>query len=256
MKKLSVCIICKNEESTIEECLESVKWADEIVIVDSGSTDKTLDIARKYTDKIYIRDDWEGFGEQRRRAEKLTTNDWLFAIDCDEIVTPLLQKEILNSLKTMDEKQVIVLNRLTKFCGQYIYHSGWHPDHIVRIYNKKSTGYNENLVHESVNKKGLTLIHMKEKLLHHQYEDLFAYMNKRNKYALFGVDKILNKKQNGLLFKAITSACFAFIRHYIFRRGFLDGKAGLIISIIQSQYSFNKYAFAYSYNAKKIKDKR
>ena len=165
MKKLSVCIICKNEESTIENCLESVKWADEIVIVDSGSTDKTLEIAKKYTDKIFIRDDWEGFGEQRRRAEKLATNDWLFAIDCDEVVTPELQQEILKTLGSIEDKQVISVNRLTKFCGKYIYHSGWHPDRIVRIYNKNITGYNTSLVHEAVDKKGLERLNMQGKLL-------------------------------------------------------------------------------------------
>ena len=245
MKKLSVCIICKNEESTIENCLESVKWADEIVIVDSGSTDKTLEIAKKYTDKIFIRDDWEGFGEQRRRAEKLATNDWLFAIDCDEVVTPELQQEILKTLSFIEDKQVISVNSLTKFCGKYIYHSGWHPDRIVRIYNKNITGYNTSLVHEAVEKKGLERLNMQGKLLHHQYEDLFPYINKRNKYAMFGADQILRKNKKSSLTKALSSAIFAFIRHYFLRLGFLDGKAGLIISIIQSQYSFNKYIFAY-----------
>ena len=85
--KLSVCIICKNEENTIARCLESVKWADEIILLDSGSTDNTLEIAKKYTDKIFIREDWQGFGEQRRRAEQLASNDWIFAIDCDEEVS-------------------------------------------------------------------------------------------------------------------------------------------------------------------------
>ena len=245
MKKLSVCIICKNEESTIESCLESVKWADEIVIVDSGSTDKTLEIAKRYTDKIFIRDDWEGFGEQRRRAEKLATNDWLFAIDCDEVVTPELQQEILKTLGSIEDKQVILVNRLTKFCGKYIYHSGWHPDRIVRIYNKNITGYNTSLVHEAVDKKGLERLNMKGKLLHHQYEDLFPYINKRNKYAMFGAEQILRKNKKASLTKALSSAIFAFIRHYFLRLGFLDGKAGLIISIIQSQYSFNKHIFAY-----------
>jgi (heptosyl)LPS beta-1,4-glucosyltransferase len=245
MKKLSVCIICKNEESTIENCLESVKWADEIVIVDSGSTDKTLEIAKKYTDKIFIRDDWQGFGEQRRRAEKLATNDWLFAIDCDEVVTSELQQEILKTLGSIKDKQVISVNRLTKFCGKYIYHSGWHPDRIVRIYNKNITGYNTSLVHEAVDKKGLERLNMKGKLLHHQYEDLFPYINKRNKYAMFGAEQILRKNKKASLTKALSSAIFAFIRHYFLRLGFLDGKAGLIISIIQSQYSFNKHIFAY-----------
>lgn len=242
--KLSVCIICKNEESTLERCLESVKWADEIIIVDSGSTDKTLDIAKRYTNKIAIREDWEGFGKQRRRAEALASNDWVFAIDCDEVVSEELHKEIINTLNKIDNNSILVLNRLTHFCGKFIRHSGWYPSRIARIYNKKITNYNANLVHESVIKKGCKLVNLKADLLHYQYEDLFAYINKRNGYANIGADQLLKKDKSVSIGKAIGSSLFAFIRHYFLRLGFLDGKAGFVIAVIQSHYSFNKYLFA------------
>ncbi|XQF90363.1 glycosyltransferase family 2 protein [Pseudoalteromonas espejiana] len=242
--KLSVCIICKNEESTLERCLESVKWADEIIIVDSGSTDKTLDIAKRYTNKIAIREDWEGFGEQRRRAEALASNDWVFAIDCDEVVSEELHKEIINTLNKIDNNSILVLNRLTHFCGKFIRHSGWYPSRIARIYNKKITNYNTNLVHESVITKCCKLVNLKADLLHYQYEDLFAYINKRNGYANIGADQLLKKDKSVSIGKAIGSSLFAFIRHYFLRLGFLDGKAGFVIAVIQSHYSFNKYLFA------------
>ncbi len=108
--KLSVCIICKNEKDKIERCLESVKWADEIIVLDSGSTDETRAIANKYTDKVFVRDDWQGFGEQRRRAEALATNDWIFAIDCDEVVSERLKEEIITTLAKCNEKNILKLN--------------------------------------------------------------------------------------------------------------------------------------------------
>ncbi|WP_166112612.1 glycosyltransferase family 2 protein [Pseudoalteromonas sp. Z9A5] len=242
--KLSVCIICKNEGSTLERCLESVKWADEIIVLDSGSTDETLAIAKKYTDKVFVRADWEGFGEQRQRAEALASNDWIFAIDCDEVVSDELGAEIRDNLAKCKEKDVLVLNRLTHFCGQFIRHSGWYPSRISRIYNKNTTSYNNNLVHESVVVKGCNLINLKADLLHFQYEDIFAYINKRNNYANIGADQMIRKGKKSSILKAISSATFAFIRHYFLRLGFLDGRAGFVIAVIQSQYSFNKYLFA------------
>jgi len=240
-KKLSICIICKNEADKIETCLKSVAWADEIVVLDSGSTDNTLGIARRYTDKIFVRNDWAGFGEQRRRAEDLATNDWVFAIDCDEIVTEQLKDAIVNQLDDATDEDVLYLNRLTHFCGQFIRHSGWYPDRIARIYNKTQYRYNHKLVHESVVAKGANQVHLIGDLEHYQYDDLFQYINKRNGYAKLGSqDKRQHGKRTSLL-KASTSALFAFFRHYILKRGFLDGRIGFIIAIIQMQYTFNKY---------------
>ncbi len=242
-KKISVCIICKNEEKNIERCLKSVDWADEIIIVDSGSCDATLEIAQKYTDKIFIRSDWPGFGKQKQRAEKLASHDWILAIDCDEEVTPELHHEILDALKNADEKTVFMVNRLTNLCGQFIYHSGWHPDYINRLYNRKYFGYNDKPVHESISCKGAHNVKLKHKLLHYQYDDLYLYISKRNSYAEAGAcDKFLKNKKTSLS-QAVLSALVAFMRHYFLRAGFLDGKLGFVISVIQMQYTFNKYLF-------------
>lgn len=240
---LSVCIICKNEQEKIERCLNSVAWADEIVILDSGSTDATLDIAKKFTDKIYQREDWAGFGEQRRRAEALASHDWIFAIDCDEEVPEDLKNEIIERLASANEKDVFMLNRLTHFCGQYIYHSGWYPNLVHRIYNRKHFGYNDKLVHEAVSCKGATVSTLKNDLIHYQYNDLFSYLNKRNKYAEIGADEKIKKGKKASLSRAIFASLFAFVKHYFLKRGFLDGKIGFVISVIQMQYTFNKYMF-------------
>ena len=223
--KLSVCIICKNEASTIARCLESVKWADEIILLDSGSTDNTLEIAKKYTDKIFIREDWQGFGEQRRRAEQLASNDWIFAIDCDEEVSETLKNEILNTLPRCSEENVLRINRLTYFCGQFIYHSGWHPDHIARIYNKKKTSYNKNLVHESVVIKDCELITLKENILHFQHQDIFTYLNKRNHYANIGAKQIIQKGKKNLIIKSYRLCHICFYSTLFFKARFFRWKS-------------------------------
>jgi len=241
MPKLSVCIICKNEENKIEACLNSVKWADEIIIVDSGSTDNTLRIARKYTDKVFEHIDWSGFGSQKRRAEDYATNDWVLSIDSDEIISEALQKEVLEELVNIKDNEVLVLNRLTHFCGQFVRHSGWHPDPLVRIYNKTQYRFNKNLVHESVSCKGSVKKNLKNKLLHYTFDNLVSYLAKRNGYAEIWAKERFQEGKKASVIKALSSSVFSFIRHYILRLGILDGKVGLLISIIQMQYSFNKY---------------
>jgi (heptosyl)LPS beta-1,4-glucosyltransferase len=250
MKKISICIICKNEESKIFDCLTSVSWADEIVIVDSGSTDRTIEIAKQFTDKIFIKDDWQGFGIQRQRAEKYASNDWVFAIDCDEVVTEKLKNEILSYIAQANENNVFYVNRLTNFCGEFIYHSGWYPDRIARIYNKKRFSYNKSLVHEALNCKGSQKILLKGDLLHYQYDDVYQYINKRNHYASLSAEqKHKQGKKSGMLV-ATSSALFSFIRHYFLRLGFLDGRLGFAIAVIQMQYTFNKYLFTYFHKDK------
>jgi len=248
MTKLSICIICKNEESKIATCLASVSWADEIIIVDSGSTDRTLEIAKEYTDKIYIETDWQGFGFQRRRAESYATNDWVFAIDCDEIVSENLKLDIIDKLSKAKNTDVFRINRFTNFCGQFIYHSGWYPDRIARVYNKNVIRYNNSLVHEALDFKKASKvqkINLKGDLLHYQYTDLYQYINKINSYAILSAKDKYKKGKKGGLTRATFSAIYAFIRHYFLRRGFLDGRLGFTIAMIQMQYTFNKYMYAY-----------
>lgn len=240
--KVSVCIICKNEETKIDACLQSVTWADEIVVVDSGSTDGTLDIVRKYTDKIFVREDWPGFGEQKRRAEALASNNWIFSIDSDEVVPEALALEIQNALTMATPEQVFTVNRLTHFCGQFVYHSGWYPDRIARLYNRTQYRYNQKMVHESLACEGATMVDLKNDLLHYTFSDLSVYMQKRMRYAEEWAKEKHKSGKKGSLLKGSLSGIFAFIRHYFLRLGFLDGRIGFLIAAIQCQYTFNKYA--------------
>ncbi|MCW9013583.1 MAG: glycosyltransferase family 2 protein [Gammaproteobacteria bacterium] len=241
--KISVIIICKNEEQRIRRCLDSVSWVDEIVVVDSGSTDKTLEIVKEYTDCIFINEDWQGFGPQKQLAESKASNNWILALDSDEVVSDELREEIISIIEDADEKVVYRVNRLTSFCNKFIKHSGWHPDRIVRLYNKKHYHYNDKFVHESVACKNAKKIDLKGKLLHYTFQSLEEYMDKRNAYAKAWAESQFKKGRKTNVAEMLARTFFAFIRHYIIRLGVLDGYHGFLISVIQMQYTFNKYNF-------------
>ena len=242
-KQLSVIIICKNEESRIRRCLESVQWADEIVVVDSGSTDKTLDIVGEFTDRVYINSDWPGFGPQKKLAESKASNDWVLSLDSDEVVSKELRDEIIALMDYVDNKTVYRLNRLTSFCYKFIKHSGWHPDRIVRLYNKTNYHFNDAYVHEAVECPGAKRVDLKGKLYHYTFESLEIYMAKRNLYAKSWAESQFKKGRKVGVFEIIAHSLFAFIRHYFIRLGVLDGYHGFLISVIQMQYTFNKYNY-------------
>ena len=237
-KKISVCIISLNEEACLKTCLESVKWADEIVIVDSGSTDNTKTIASEYTDKFF-HNPWPGFGEQRQKAEKLASNDWILAIDCDEALSPELVQSLQN--EELSKNTVYSFNRLTRFQGRWIKHSGWHPDWIARLYNRTHTSFNQSKVHEKV----ITTDCRKHKLsglLYHYNEDSWnQYKSQLKKYASISANekKLKNKKSNPL--SRASRSIFAFLRHYVFKLGFLDGHPGWLIAWAQVRYTWDKY---------------
>lgn len=249
--KISVTIICKNEESRIRKCLDSVTWVDEIVVVDSGSTDKTLDIVREYTDKIIINKDWPGFGLQKKLAVDKASNDWILSLDSDEVVSDELRDEIQGIVNKLNDKTVYRLNRLTSFCHKFIRHSGWHPDRIVRLFNKKHYNFNDSLVHEAVDCKGAKRVDLKGKLFHFTFESLEDYMDKRNSYArIWAENQYARGKKVGVL-SILSHSLFSFVRHYFIRLGILDGYHGFLISVIQMEYTFNKYNFLkFKYNSK------
>jgi len=151
--------------------------------------------------------------------------------------------KVCREIKSADEKVVFRLNRLTHFCGKFIKHSGWHPDRIVRLYNKKHYHYNDSNVHESVNCNGAKKINLKGAFFHYTLDTLETYINKRNGYAKAWAENKYKEGRRTNFIEAILHSLFAFIRHYILRLGFLDGYHGFLVSVIQMQYTFNKYNF-------------
>ncbi len=242
---LSCALIIKNEADKLEKCLQSVHgWVDELVIIDSGSTDGSIEIAQKMGAQVFSYHDWQGFGEQRRRAQSHVTGQWVLWLDADEIVSEELKHSIQAALKNQPSNNTLFLtNRLTAVMGQFMYHSGMYPDYIVRLYSPQYTEYNDNLVHESViipsDAKKITL---QGDLLHHTYDSLAHYVNKMVQYAMAWADEKHRKGKQASLLTATTHAASNFLKSFVFRKGFLDKQHGFLVACLSSFYTFLKYA--------------
>lgn len=243
MATLSVALIVKNEELNLQECLETVKWADEIVVLDAGSNDKTIEIAKKYTDKIFVNDDWQGYGIQRQRLQAYTTSDWVLMIDADERLTPELIIAIKEILDKDNKNIVYSLPRLSWCFGKFIRHSGWYPDYVTRLYSKDKAQYNSKLVHEKLEfDSNITVTKLKGDLLHYTYRDLEHYLVKSAAYATAWADQKETKGRSSSLLQGIIHGVGCFLKMYVFRLGFLDGRQGFLLAILSAHSTFVKYA--------------
>ena len=229
--QLSVVIISKNEEKFIADAVKSALFADEVLVLDSGSTDSTCAVAQQLGAKV-LHQDWLGFGAQKNKAVNLAKNNWVFVLDSDERITPELQSEILNILKesTADGYHVA---RLNNFFGKNIRHCGLYPDYSIRLFNRCKGRFNDVTVHESVQIQGKT-DKLKNHMLHLAFNTVSEFTDKQRKYA-----KLSQKKKN--LIKAFISPIWTFLKIYIFRLGFLEGWRGFIIAKVYAQYTFWKY---------------
>jgi len=182
--RLSIVLIVKNEADTIAECLEPLSWADEIVILDSDSNDATVEIARRYTDKVFIDSDWQGYGIQRQRAQSKATGDWVLMVDADERLTPELTANIQQAIKEDDRNKVYALPRLSYCFGRFIRHCGWYPDYVTRLYPNNKATYNDVRVHEKLNVPNeMQCVKLKGDMLHYTYNNIEHYLVKSAKYA-------------------------------------------------------------------------
>ncbi len=236
---LSVIIIVKNEEHDIRVCLESVVWADEIIVLDSGSIDNTLSIAKEYTDKIYTSTDWQGFGVQKNRALGYASCDWILSLDADEQVSDALHQEIANAIQSVSPF-IYKLPRLSSYCGKFIRHSGWWPDYVPRLFKRGEASFSNDLVHERLVFQG-DAAKLTVPLLHVTYKDLDEVISKINQYSTLGARNSYQKGKRGGLTSAIAHGFWAFVRTYIFRAGFLDGAEGLMLAISNAEATYYRY---------------
>lgn len=243
---LAVALIVKNEAKNLEACLPTVEgWVDEIVILDSGSTDNTEAVARQYTQHFYSNKEWPGFGKQRQIAQQYVQSDYVLWLDADEKVTPELKESVLKAVSANKENTLYKVNRLSAAFGKFIYHSGWSPDWLVRLYRVQDTQYNDALVHEKVVEKPEHATQKLDgRLLHHTYDNLHHYINKTTGYLKAWADEREGRKKSGLT-TALLHAFAAFLRMYIFKRGFLDGKHGFILAWLTMHTTFIKYIDLY-----------
>ena len=238
MAKLSVIIITKNEAANIRACIESVVWADEIIVVDSGSSDSTVEICRELGAQVHVHD-WPGFGAQKNRALSYATHEWVFAIDADERVTPDLQAQLINAMESNSEDGFYV-PRLSQFCGQFIRHSGWYPDYVLRLFRRTSGRFSDDMVHERVMLEG-TAGRLSSPLLHYSYLNEADVRRKTEQYATAGATQMFKNGKTASHADAPLRAAWAFVRTYCLRLGFLDGMAGFNIASMNARTTYLKY---------------
>ncbi|MDR3411829.1 MAG: glycosyltransferase family 2 protein [Formivibrio sp.] len=239
MPTIGVAIITKNAATHLPSCLSAVRWADKIVILDSGSTDNTLEIARKHGAETHQTSDWPGFGTQKNRCISLLETDWILSLDADEVLTQELVDEI-RSVISAPQSNVYALPRLSNYCGRWIRYSGWYPDYVPRLFQRGTAYYSEDLVHERLIFTGVPL-RLSNEILHYSFDNLDQVLAKVNSYSAAGAKQRHLRGQQASLGKAIRHGLVAFFRSYILRRGFLDGQEGFILAVSNAEGTYYRY---------------
>jgi len=250
MEKLSVTIITLNEGKKIRDALESVKWADEIVVIDSGSTDGTLDICREYTDKVYS-NKWPGFVAQKNFATDKAAHRWILSIDADERVTPELAGEIRQRISSPSADAYAIPRRVF-YLGRWINHSGWYPDCKVRLFDREKCRWEGEQVHETVKVKGHTG-YLKGDLTHYTFDNIEDHIKTMNSYTSLAAHEYTKTRpitKTDLAFRPV----FTFFKSYFLKKGYKDGMPGFIISAAAACHVFLKYAK--TWELKNVKEKR
>lgn len=236
MPSISVVIITKNEERNIKDCLESVRWADEIILLDSGSNDNTVAIAREYTDKVFITD-WQGYGVQKQRALMYASSDWVLNLDADESIDSNLKHTILNAMET-NNADAYRIPICMCFYGKILYHSS-SPKRHVRLFKREGAQYSKDVVHEKIIlPKSSKIKKLRIPIMHHCYRDISHVLYKINHYSSCSANVRNAEKKYAGLCKTLMGSTWMFFRCYFVQFGFLDGKEGFLFAILNAQGSF------------------
>jgi glycosyltransferase involved in cell wall biosynthesis len=245
---LSLVVITCNEAGNLRACIESVPFADEVVVLDSGSTDDTVAIAKACGARVNQSTDWPGFGPQKNRALALATGDWILSLDADERVTPELGAQIQAAMAAA-KADAYELPRLTRFCGRWIRHCGWTPDYVLRLFRRGRAHFSEDLVHERViTELGVRPQRLTSPLLHESYPTPAHYWRKLESYSHAWARQNHALGRRTSMLRAATAGVVAFLRSYLLRLGFLDGAMGFAVCTMQAQAAFGKYFALYCLN--------
>jgi glycosyltransferase involved in cell wall biosynthesis len=237
---LSVIVITKNEARVIARCLESVAWADEIIVLDAASTDSTPDIARQLNAKVTTSADWPGYGAQKNRALDLATGYWVLSLDADEWITPELRTEIESAIAASGNNVAFKIPRLSSYCGRFMRHSGWWPDHVTRLFKRGAARFSDDLVHERLIVDGVTGF-LRESLMHEAIVDLDDALHKMNAYSTAGAFMQMERGKKASLTSAVLHGAWTFIRTYVLRGGFLDGREGFMLAVSNAEGAYYRY---------------
>lgn len=243
-QKISAFVVCCNEEKNIRRCLESIKWCDEIVIIDSGSKDRTLEICREYTSKI-LHKDWAGYVEQKAFGLSQCSSEWALNIDADEEVSPELQVAIKSALQSNEanDKKIdgFQISRVVFYMGRWWRRGGWYPEYRLRLCRKSKTSWGGNDPHEKAIVDGTTK-KISGELRHYTYSDISDQVNRLNRYSTTIAHNMFKGGERSNLLKIIFNPLSRFIKFYFLKKGFLEGFPGLVVAYIEAYYAFLKYA--------------
>lgn len=240
MPKVSVTIITLNEAEHIAAAIDSVSWADEIIVVDSGSSDGTADLARGKGAQVVVRD-WPGYVEQKNHAASLASHDWILSLDADERIPEALAAEVRRTLTSEPREQAFRVPRVTHHLGRWIRTTDFYPDFQTRLYNRRTARWHGRHVHESVRTDG-PVGRLRHEIEHYSYRDLRDHLERVNHYTSLSARQMHESGRRSGFLQLLLHPPFAFLRNYVLRRGFLDGTAGLLISIVNSYSVFLKFA--------------
>lgn len=235
---LTVVIVAKNEARNIAECIASAAFADEIVVLDSGSNDRTAALATAAGAKV-VQTDWPGYGPQVARGFRLATSAWVLSLDADERITASLRAEVLAAIRSpaFDGYRI---PRLSEFCGRFIRHSGWRPDHTLRLGRRLLSGFTDHFLHAHMTVDG-RIGALENDLIHFSYPDIHDVLEKLDRYSTGNARDMAAAGKSANIGKAVVHGLFAFVRTYFFRLGFLDGQHGLMLAIYNAEYTYYKY---------------
>ncbi len=238
--RLSVIVITRNEQANVVECLRSVDFADEIIVVDNASTDDTVELARQGGATVYETQDWPGFGPQKNRALAYATGDWVLSMDADERVTPELREEILNVMSGKSNPTCFSIPRSSWLCGRFMRYSGWMPDYVDRLFKAGTAQFSSDLVHEKLLHTGRAQA-LVNPLLHYSHRNFSDVLTKIDRYSTASAQQALARGKRSTVLGAVGHGLWAFIRTYVFKAGFLDGEHGLALAIANAEGSYYRH---------------
>lgn len=238
---VSAIVVCFNEEDRIEDCLESIRWCDEIVVVDSFSTDRTPEICRRYTDR-FVQRQWNGYRDQKAFAHSQASKDWVLLVDSDERVTPELKEEILSVLAGKNGRYAgYAVPRLVNYLDRWWWHGGWYPDYDVRLFRRERATWGGSDPHEKILVDG-PVCRLRHPLHHYSYRNIEDHLERINRFTSISSRELRKEGGQWRLSAALLRPAVRFFRSYFLKRGFLEGFAGFYVAVTAAVYVFLKYA--------------
>ncbi len=235
---LTVVIVAKNEQRNIADCVASASFANEVLVLDSNSGDATVALATGAGARV-VRTDWPGYGPQVARGFAMAKSAWVLSLDADERITAGLKNEVLAAIRS-GAHDGYRIPRLSEFCGRFIQHSGWRPDHTLRLGRRDKSGFSDHFLHAHMTVDG-SVGALNASLIHFSYPDLHDVLEKLDRYSTGHARDLQAKGKTGGVWKGVMHGLFAFIRTYVLRLGFLDGRHGLMLAIYNAEYTYYKY---------------